>query len=277
MARRARLLLVAGLTLAVGAVILALPPIPQDQAYHHFADRRPCLAIANCLNVLSNAPFLVCGLLGLVVSLSGRSSATTGPFGERPERWAYGVLFAGVALTAVGSAYYHLAPGNGRLVWDRVPMSLGFMGLLAATIAERIGPRAGRLVLGPLVAVGVGSVVTWYVGELHGAGDLRLYLAVQFAPLLVFPLMALLFPPRYTRSTDLLGAMGCYLLAKLFELLDAPIFAMGRIVSGHTLKHLAAALAAYWILRMLRARAPRPTPGRLLKKAHMQGGAEREE
>jgi hypothetical protein len=68
--------------------------------------------------------------------------------------------------------------------------------------------------------------------------------------------MALLFPPRYTFGSDLAIVAGFYLLAKVLETLDKPIFRLGQIVSGHTLKHLAAALAGYWILRMIKRRRP---------------------
>jgi hypothetical protein len=98
--------------------------------------------------------------------------------------------------------------------------------------------------------------VYWHRGEITGAGDLRFYGLVQFFPLLAIPLMLLLFPPRYTRTGDLFGVVGWYVLAKIFEVFDVQILALGELVSGHTLKHLASAMAAYWILRMLRARHP---------------------
>lgn len=69
-------------------------------------------------------------------------------------------------------------------------------------------------------------------------------------------LLALVFPKRYTRTSDLAIVVGFYALAKALETLDKPIFAVGDIVSGHTLKHLAAAAAGYWILRMLQQRNP---------------------
>lgn len=141
-------------------------------------------------------------------------------------------------------------------------MTIAFMSLFTFIIAERISLSAGRRLFLPLLAVGVGSVVYWHLGELHGGGDLRFYALVQFFPLLAIPLMLVLFPPRYTRTADLFGVVGWYVLAKIFELFDAQIFALGEFVSGHTLKHLASALAAYWILRMLRTRRPvQASPG----------------
>ena len=240
-----RVWIIVGIGLAAIVTVLFLPPIPQDPAYHDFADRRPFLGIPNALNVLSNAPFVLVGALGL--AFVRRRAALE-------ERTALLILFAGVGLTGFGSAYYHLAPGNVTLFWDRLPMTIVFMSLFAVIIAERISLTAGRRLLPILLLAGAGSVVYWLVGELSGAGDLRLYALVQFFPLVAIPLILLLFPPRYTRGADLIGALGWYGLAKLFEALDAQIFAVGGVVSGHTLKHLASAMAMYWILRMVRTR-----------------------
>lgn len=76
-----------------------------------------------------------------------------------------------------------------------------------------------------------------------------------YTPVLIL-LILWLFPARYTRGADLLAAMGFYALAKALELLDRPIFSLGHVVSGHTLKHLAAALGVYWVFRMLARRRP---------------------
>jgi len=70
-----------------------------------------------------------------------------------------------------------------------------------------------------------------------------------------------LFPPRYSRSDDLLWVAVLYALAKVAEALDARILAASRLVSGHTLKHLIAALAVYWALWMLVKRAVINRPG----------------
>jgi hypothetical protein len=88
---------------------------------------------------------------------------------------------------------------------------------------------------------------------LHGAGDLRFYAAVQIYAVLILPVM-LLLPPRYTRGSDFVVVFGLYVLAKIFETADHHIFSLGRIVSGHTLKHLAAGAAGLWLVRMLRKR-----------------------
>jgi len=259
-ALRRRGLLILGLGAAAAAGAFSLPPIPQDPAYHHFADQRAFLGVPNFLNVISSAAFLAAGWPGLGFLLGRRRRGPAGSFIDPWERWPFVLFFAAVGLTAFGSAYYHLAPSTARLLWDRLPMAAAFMAFLAAVIAERIGPGAGRWLFLPLVALGAGSVVHWHLGERAGAGDLRLYGLVQFFPLIAVPLLALLFPPRYTRGADLLAAAGIYALAKAFELLDAQLLALGGLASGHTLKHLAAALAAYWIFRMLRLRRPAQPP-----------------
>ena len=238
----------------ISAIAFRLPPIQQPQWYHMFADQRTFFGIPNFNDVVSNLPFAVVGLWGLAFLLRSDNQRRT-HFLDNRERWPYFVAFAGLLLTAFGSAYYHLRPRNETLVWDRLPMTLVFMSLLAAIVAERISLRAGFWLLPILLAVGVVSVLQWRVSELRGAGDLRFYAAVQVYAV-VFLLIALLLPWRYTRGWDLAIIVGFYVLAKTLEALDRPIFELGHIVSGHTLKHLAAACAGYWILRMLLKRRP---------------------
>jgi hypothetical protein len=242
------------LTALMAVVFFLLPPIPQPQAYHHFFDERSFCGIHNFANVVSNLPFAVVGIWGLAFLIRGRSRQTVS-FLDQRERRPYLFVFAGLLFTAFGSSYYHLNPTNARLVWDRLPMTIVFMAMVAAVITERISLRAGLWLLPVLLLVGLGSVFQWYSSELRGAGDLRLYALVQIYSALVL-LIALLFPPKYTRGFDLAVVLGFYVLAKIFEILDKDIFSAGRIVSGHTIKHLSAAAAGYWILRMLQRRKP---------------------
>lgn len=247
---RAPLLLLApAVAIAISALLLA--PIPQPLTYHNFADHRAWLGIANFGDVLSNLPFAIVGVLGLIVLFTpGRTK-----FLDPRERWPYFVMFASLILTAWGSAYYHLAPDNGRLVWDRIPIMIVFMALLAAVIAERVSVNAGLMLFPALEALGVASVLYWRSSELRGHGDLRFYAAVQVYAILIL-LLALLLPPRYTRGSDFAAVVGFYALAKALEEGDRQVFAVGHFVSGHTLKHLAAAAAGYWVLRMLKKRQP---------------------
>jgi hypothetical protein len=243
--------LVGVLALAAAGAWL-VPPIPQDPGYHRFADARALLGVPNALNVLSNVPFTVVGILGIAALLgSGRVI-----FVDPAERRAYVVFFVGVLLTGLGSGYYHLAPDNDRLVWDRLPMTIAFMALLAAVVTERVGIREGTRLLVPFVTIGLVSVLLWHFTERAGAGDLRLYALVQFLPLLVVPVLVGLYRSRYTRGADIFGVVGLYGLAKVLELGDAVVLGLGHLVSGHTLKHLTAAAATWWVLRMLTKRTP---------------------
>ncbi len=254
MGQRARIGAIVGLAVAAVVIAALLPPIPQDQAYHRLADGRRLLGVPNALNVLSNLAFVMAGLLGLARLGPERSAHA---FLDARERWPYAVFFAGMVLTGFGSAYYHLRPDDFRLVWDRLPLAVMVMGLFSAVIAERIGVRVGLVLLGPLTLLALGSVLYWHAGAARGGGDLRPDGLVQFFPMLAVPLMIGLFPPRYTRGNDLGLVVGVYAVAKLFEALDAPVLAAGHVVSGHTIKHLLAALAGYGVVRMLDRRRPR--------------------
>lgn len=247
------------LTAIVAVGFSLLPRIPQPLSYHIFADERTFLAIPNFGDVISNVPFGVIGIWGLLFLLGSSPSELRKHFLDSRERWPYVFVFIGVFLTAFGSSYYHLSPNNTRLVWDRLPMTIAFMAMVAAIIAERINLRAGLWLLPILLLVGMGSVLQWYASEIKGAGDLRFYAAVQTYSALVL-LLALVFPRPYTRTLDLAIVLGFYTLAKAFETFDKPVFAVRHIVSGHTLKHLAAATAGYWILRMLQKRQPVLSP-----------------
>lgn len=247
---KAALILVA---VAIPAALFILPPIPQSLDYHNFADGRTILGVSNFLNVASNFPFILVGVAGLWFLLreEGRES-----FLDAGERWAYVVFFAGVAFTSIGSSYYHLAPDNDRLFWDRLPMTLGFMSVFAAVISERVSVKRGIGLLAPLLLIGLASVLYWRITEARGEGDLRLYAIVQFYPLLAIPVLLGLFPPLYTRGGQFLIALAVYGAAKFFELMDAGIFSAGGIISGHSLKHIIAAASALLILDMLRKRKP---------------------
>lgn len=252
MISRSKVPLILVSTAVVMAIIgFLLHPIPQPLDYHNFADHRGWLSLPNFGDVVSNVPFAIVGIWGLIV-LFGRRPPK---FVDARESRLYVVMFAGLIFTAFGSGYYHLAPDNARLVWDRIPIMIVFMSLLAAVIAERIGVSAGLWLFPVLQVAGVGSVFLWRASELRGQGDLRFYAAVQIYSIVVLLLM-LLVKSRYTRGGDFAVVVGFYVLAKVLEEADRKVFSLGHVVSGHTLKHLAAAMASYWILRMLRKREP---------------------
>ena len=213
------------------AAVIAYGPIAQDPSYHAFADRRTILGMPNALDVLSNIGFVLVGIAGLMVARSA----------------PYIIFFVAATLTGFGSAYYHLAPGDARLVWDRLPMAVAFMALLTALIEERIGAR--RWLLAPIVIVGALSVMYW-----SWTGDLRFYVIVQYGSVVMILLLVALYP-RHAEAKYLAAALVLYIVAKLFELADARIFEFGHIVSGHTLKHVFAAAGIGCIALMARARA----------------------
>ena len=250
--RRAGIWLFLALAAALGIAALLVPKMDLPPSYHHFADQREWLGIPHFGDVASNIVYLIAGLWGLAF-LSGKSSL--GQFVDARERWPYLAVFLGLVLTAFGSAYYHLAPDNDRLVWDRLPMTIVFMPFVAALIAERVSVRLGLWSLPILTVTGIASVLQWHHSVQHGAGDLRFFGVVQlYAVLAIF--LALLLPSRYTRSTDLLVVAALYVMAKVCELADKGIFSLGNAVSGHTLKHLASGAAGLWILRMIQKRQP---------------------
>jgi hypothetical protein len=251
--RRTGVWVLVAFTIALLVVAALVPRIPQPQSYHDFADQRAWLGIPNFGDVASNLLFAVSGVWGLIFLLGRRGQEL---FLDPRERWAYVFLFLGLLLTAFGSAYYHVAPDNARLVWDRLPMTLAFIGLVSAMISERVSVPAGFYLLPLLLLVGASSVVLWWYSEARGAGDLRFYAAVQVYAVLILPVL-LLLPPRYTRSWDFAVVFCFYVMAKIFETADRGIFSLDRhAISGHTLKHLAAGAAGFWILRMLQKRQP---------------------
>ena len=235
-----RVLLVAGLAATALLVLPFLQPIHQSLDYHAFADRRTIWGVPNFWNVVSNLAFLPVAVWGW------RALRSPSAFLQNWERTAYGILLAGVALVTFGSGYYHLSPSNATLFWDRLPMTIAFMALLATTIGERISPSAGRLLLFPLLALGAASVLYWKFSD-----DLRLYVVVQFYPMLAIPLMLLLFPPRYTGTAGIFAMIALYGVAKLLELFDYQLAS-----SGHAWKHVAAAAAILCYVTMVKHRHP---------------------
>ena len=255
MTRTGKLMILFGLTLTLVVLVAMLPSIPQDQTYHQFADQRLLFGIPNFMDVVSNFPMAIAAAAGVLFVMCRRRDEDC-TFVERGQAIPYALFFAAVLLTSVTSAYYHLAPGDGRLAWDRMPLSLVFVFFLAAVVAERINTQAALVLLLPLAVLAINSVIYWNLTEARGVGDLRLYLAVQAAPILLVPAILALFPTVYTGTSDLAIVVLLYIVAKLCEHGDGLIYQVGNIVSGHTLKHCLTGVAVLWVLRMLRRREP---------------------
>lgn len=220
------------------AAMFARAPFAQDQAYHDFADGRAVFGIPNFGDVASNIAFLIAGLCGLWVCF-------TRDLGRDRSAWI--VAFAGIALVSIGSGYYHLAPTDATLFWDRAAMTVGFMGVVVAVLGEYVSERFNAM-LWPAVILGLASVVYWRLFE-----DLRFYYWVQLGPLLALLFILLLFRPKYSNRWLLLAGLGWYGVAKLTELGDKGIFAATQdTISGHTLKHLFAGVGCYFMCLALK-------------------------
>ena len=251
--RTARLAVLLAVTAVAAAVVFRMDPIPQDPAYHRFADTRPWLGVPNFQNVASNLPFLIVG--------GDRADPAAARLRRRAgidvsEQAAWIFLFLGMVLTAFGSSWYHLAPSNATLVWDRLPMTLGFMGFFAGVIGERISQRAYRLLLWPLAGVGVASVLYWYASETQGRGRPPALRAGAVLPAPPDPpdhglLPSALQPwqPALRRAGFLRGGQGVRALGPARS--SRP---PGDSWAGHALKHLAAAVACWVLVRMFSVR-----------------------
>lgn len=240
------LIFVAGVAIVA---TLFVPAIPQDPAYHVFVDSHTLLGIPNFWNVVSNVGYLLVGLYGLAQWRHLQ-------FVEM--RVAYITFCVGVTLVAFGSSYYHWAPSTPALVWDRLPMSIAFMALLSLTLGERVSVTLGKRLLWPLVAIGVATVFYWAWTEQHGAGDLRPYGLVQLLPIVLMPLLLLLFPVSHGSTKWLWYTFAGYVFAKVAEQLDEAIYtALG--LSGHSIKHFVSSVAVLFaVFAMLEMRALPP-------------------
>ena len=237
--------------IAIAIFFIFVPAIHQWANYHHFADNRILGNIPNAWNVLSNLPFCFVSIIGFIcLAEKWKEGCFT-----KEELITFFVLFSGIFLTGIGSAYYHLSPNNTTLVWDRLPMTIVFMSLLAFTIMERINLKAGFYLLLPLLVLGAFSVLYWQWGEVRGHGDLRLYGFVQFYSMILIAAILCLFPGDYPPLKAYIWIAIFYGVAKVCEYFDLSLYHFfGGSISGHTLKHFAAAISAYGIIEMCKSK-----------------------
>ncbi len=224
------------------ALLLFWKPIPQDPGFHVFADIRSCLGVQNFGNVASNLLFLVVGVIGM--AWCWRNPGTTA-------RRSWFVFFLGVALVFFGSGYYHWAPNDDSLVWDRLPMTVAFMALFSAMLTEHVSEKHELALLVTSLAVGAGSVILWKY-----TNDLRVYGWTQATPLVVIPFLLAAYPARFTHRAWLLYGAAAYGVAFTIQWFDYGIYRLTMTgISGHSLKHLVAAAAPFCVYLMLRRRA----------------------
>jgi hypothetical protein len=227
------------ISLCALVVAFSLSPIPQDTKYHNFADVTTLLGIPNFWNVVSNVPFVLAGIFGLI-KFFRKETAFPGA--------SYLLFCTGVFLVGAGSAYYHYDPTSQSLVWDRLPMTVAFMALFSMVVSDRISVKLGARILWPLLLAGIASVGYWYWSELQGRGDLRAYAVIQFLPMILIPVILIVYREKVMKSSFLWGTLGTYALAHVAEHYDLLIYSIGGITSGHTIKHLLAALAVLWVI-----------------------------
>jgi len=226
-----------------------LPPFAQPQAFHNYADKRVLLGLPHAADVVSNLPFLGIGVLGLLFVLHSWRTENSAAFSKQLAAWPYVLLFTGIVLTAFGSAWYHAQPSDATLLWDRLPMALGFAGLVVGTLVDRAPQRILQWLLA-FAAVGAGTVIYWHV-----SGNLVPYLVMQVGFIASALIATAFLPSCYTHANGVYVAAGLYVIAVIFERLDHQVYELlGGWISGHTLKHLFACAAIAMVLWMLRAR-----------------------
>lgn len=234
-------LLITFITVLAIVAIFFVEPIKQNLSYHQFVDDRYMFGIPNFWNVVSNVPFFFVGVYGL---MQLKRLTTVPEMGM-----AYWLFFFGVAMVAFGSGYYHYMPSNDTLVWDRLPMTLAFMSLFAVIISEFVNSRRGAVLLFPFLILGVLSVFYWQWSESNGAGDLRFYALIQFLPMVLIPIILLMYPKKFSNISGYWLLLLAYVLAKVFEYYDVQVYEMlGGFMSGHAIKHVVAAAGVFLLL-----------------------------
>jgi len=232
------------LVIAMGIIfVFCMDAIPQDPCYHLFADSRDLLSVPNFWNVVSNIPFLIIGFFGMYFSIQKKQNRIH--FKLLRNNF---VFFLGIFFTGIGSAYYHFHPTSQTLVWDRLPMTISFMAFFSIIIGEFICVRSGASILMPLIAIGLLSIIYWQITASKGQGDLRFYALVQFLPLLLIPFILLMFKANGEIKIYVWLILLMYLMAKFFEATDVFVFDRTNFISGHSIKHIIAAVGPFIFL-----------------------------
>ena len=234
---------------------LIAPAMGQPQSFHDFAAQRALGWLPHAGDVLSNLGFLMAALAGAGLMFSTREQRL-----PKVVQVMAALFFFGLFSSFVGSSFYHWAPHDLSLAWDRLGMSAAFAGMLGLAVQQRVNDDAsaylagGSMLVACLAAVAIsaqtGNVLPWAL--LQGGGVLAM-LALACLP-----------HPRSTRSNglaiNLWAVVGFYALAKLLELGDGQVFGCThQLISGHSSKHLVAALAALPVLSAFVALRKRPS------------------
>ncbi len=229
------------------AILFFQNPIAQPLDYHSFADQRTLLRVPNFWNVVSNTPFFFIGWYGLWSAYNHWSIRQTLTIKLLPI-----VLSLGILATSLGSGYYHWSPDNDTLVWDRLPMTLMFMALFSLVAFDFCNTKIGTITFWISIFAGILSVAYWKWSEAQGFGDLRPYILIQFFPLVALPFLFGFFPKTVTYGKLVFGTFAFYIFAKICEHFDIFIYNITQqIWSGHTIKHLLAGVALFFVVRLL--------------------------
>ncbi len=231
MTSRIKTYLLVGISVAAFVSMLSISPIRQDPAFHNFADGREIASIPNFMNVISNLPFMLIGTTGLWMM---KKSRPIDAFEEL--RMSCNMFFVGIFLTGIGSAFYHLHPNNSTLIWDRLPMTISFMAFFSVLTGTIVNIEFGRKILCPFIIFGILSVWYWTIYD-----DLRLYAIVQFLPIVLTPLILILYSNNQILKKYFWLMILLYAIAKLFETFDTETYFSLGTISGHSIKHLFAA------------------------------------
>ena len=226
-------------------VAIFAPAVAQPANAHDFADRRVLLGLPFAMDVLSNLPFAFVGLL-----IAWRLSHAKLAIGL-VQRVFSAVFLVGLLVTAVASSGYHLQPDDTGLLWDRVAMAVAFAGVMALAVAGRLGDRAG-------LCVGLGLLVLAPAAALYWAATANIlpWAIAQFGGMALILWMSFLAPLPGALRVRWGAVIACYAVAKVFEVADHPIYELtGQMLSGHTLKHVAASFAAWPVVAALREAA----------------------
>jgi len=237
-----RQLLLIGITIVLFVGLFLMAPIPQDLSYHQFADTQMMFGIPNFWNVISNLPFLLVGMIGLNALLNKQATGILTALNK-----IYITFFIGLIITALGSSYYHWSPNNATLVWDRLPMTISFIAFFSIILGENISVKFATRLFPLLLLIGVSSVIYWKITESNGVGDLRPYVLVQFLPVIMIPLILWLYPSPFNGQRYIVLVLVAYVFAKLLEHFDHQVLEQLGFMSGHPIKHVAAAVGTYFL------------------------------
>lgn len=239
-----------GLVTVTPAIGVAwMSPVVKGPGFHRYADGRDLLGIPHAGDVLSNLIFVIVGVAGLVAA----RRVTAAP------RALVMLFFASIVGIGLGSGAYHAAPGDATLALDWLPIVVSLAFLVALVVGDRVDRRLGAAAAVVLPLLAAGSVLWWWLGGGTGGGDMRWYAALQLSLVALVPVIVLLYPQGALDRTSLLLGVACFVAARALHSSDARILDLTG-VSGHTMKHLVAGVAAWFVLRAVhRARAVRAT------------------